>query len=280
MFSGILLKNKFNKPLVFVDHNVEYLKFKEVGKLVYSFLLQAIEKYCCEEADKIVVSSEIDRSHIAELYNIPEEKIRVIHNCTDPEVFKYNEEGRDSIRKKYGIGSETIVITFFGKLDYIPNVKAVRYIANIIYPIITEKYPKSRFLIMGDNYEPLLKYKRKNMIFTGYVNDLSDYLSASDIVIVPLDSGSGTRLKVLEAASCSRPIVSTEKGVEGQDFLNHKEIIVTEKVDLNFNEGILKLIEDEQLRKKLGKNARKKIETKYNWEKEIIKFEKIYEELL
>ena len=279
-FSGILLKKKFNKPLVLVDHNVEYLKFKELGKFVYSCSLQTIEKYCCEQADKIVVASEVDRSRIAALYDIPKEKIRVIRNCTDPDVFKYNEEGRNRVRKRCAISDETIVITFVGKLDYIPNVTAVRYIAETICPIITEKYPKSKFLIVGGNYKRLLKYKRENIIFTGYVDNLQDYLSASDIVMVPLDSGSGTRIKTLEAAACSRAIVSTKKGVEGQDFLNNKEIIVTERVDQNFVEGILELIEDRQLRERLGNNARRKIENQYNWREEIKKFEEVYEELL
>lgn len=279
-FSGILLKKKFNKPLVLVDHNVEYLKFKELRKFVYSFSLRTIEKYCCEQADKIIVASEVDRNRIAVLYNIPKQKIRVIRNCTDPDVFKYNEEGRNRVRKRYGISSKTIVITFVGNLNYIPNVTAVRYIAETICPIITERHPKSKFLIVGGNYKHLLKYKRENMIFTGYVDNLPDYLSASDIVVVPLDSGSGTRIKTLEAAACSRPIVSTKKGVEGQDFLNDKEIIVTERVDQNFVEGILELIEDKQQRDKLGNNARRKIENQYNWREEIEKFEEVYEEVL
>lgn len=97
---------------------------------------------------------------------------------------------------------------------------------------------------------------------------------------MPLDSGSGTRIKTLETASCSRHIVSTEKGVEGQDFLNDKEIIVTEKVGQNFIEGILGLIKDEQLRDRLENNTRRKIEGQCNWREEIRKFEEIYEEVL
>lgn len=279
-FTGILLKKKFNKPLVLVDHNVEYLKFKELRKFAYSFPLQTIEKNCCKYADKIVVASEIDRSQIVSLYGVPEEKVHVIRNCTDPEMFKYSEKGRDLVRQKHGISSETIVITFVGKMDYIPNVTAVKHIADIIYPIITKRHPKSKFLIVGGSYKRLLKYKRKNMIFTGYVHNLPDYLSASDIVVVPLDSGSGTRIKTLEAAACSRPIVSTKKGVEGQNFLNNKEIIVTERVNQNFVQGILELIEDKQLRDKLGNNARRKVESQYDWREEIKKFEEVYEEVL
>ena len=172
-----------------------------------------------------------------------------------------------------------MVLTFVGKLDYAPNVAAVEHIAGEIYPAVVRKYPESVFLIVGKYHEPLMKYRRENLIFTGYVENLSSYLSASDIVIVPLDSGSGTRLKILEAASCSRPIVSTEKGAEGLDFVDNEEILLSEKVDAKFVEGILELIEDEGLREEMGKNARKKIEKQYSWKKEIGKFDEMYAEI-
>ena len=278
--SGILLKKKFKRPLVLVDHNVEYLKFKEAGKFVYSLLLRTIEKKCCEQADKIVVVSELDRDNLSILYDIPKEKIQVIRNCTDSDKFKYTQKGRNYVRQKYGIDNETIVITFVGKLDYTPNVSAVKYIAGKIYPVILKDHPKTKFLIVGANYKPLMNYQKKNIIFTGYVNNLADYLSASDIVIIPIDSGSGTRIKTLEAASCSRPVVSTKKGTEGQDFRDKKEMMITDSVDQHFIECIKELIEDEHMRETLGKNARQKIENQYDWKQEIKKFEEVYEEVL
>ncbi len=245
----------------------------------YSKFVQKLEKVGCERADGIVAVSEVDKANLMKLYSIPAEKIRVIRNCADPDVFKFSEEGRKSIRKKHGIGAETMVLTFVGKMDYAPNVAAAKYIANKIYPAVAEKCPESVFLVVGKNHEPLLKYRRENMIFTGYVENLSNYLSASDIVIVPLDSGSGTRLKILEAASCSRPIVSTRKGAEGLDFVDTKEILMSENVDADFIEGILELIKDEGLRRTLGKNARRKVERQYNWGEEIKKFDAMYDEL-
>ena len=82
------------------------------------------------------------------------------------------------------------------------------------------------------------EYGRDGLIFTGFVDararhepgrrggidpNLSDYLSASDVVLVPLDSGSGTRLKILEAAANARPVVSTRIGAEGQVFLDGED---------------------------------------------------------
>jgi len=279
ILSGVLLKKKFDKPLILVDQNVEYLKFKQLGKSHYCYFVRKLEKTGCEYADKIIVVSEVDKSNIMKLYATPEEKIETIRNSVDTEAIRYSEEGRIFVRNMYNISDETVVLAFLGKLDYTPNFVAVRYIAERIYPAIVKMYPRSKFLIIGKNHEPLLRYKRDNMIFTGYVNNLQGYLSASDIFLAPLDSGSGTRLKILEAASCSRPIVSTEKGAEGLDFLDGKEIVMAENVDERFIESVLELIKDEELRETIGKNARKKVESQYNWGEEIRKFNEVYEEL-
>jgi glycosyltransferase involved in cell wall biosynthesis len=279
ILSGLLLKKRFVRPLVLVDRNVEYLKFRQMRRVLYSNFVRKLEKVGCERADRIVVVSEVDKANLMRLYGVPEEKIRVIRNCADPDVFKFSEEGRSFVRKKYGIGAETMVLTFVGKMDYAPNVVAAKYIADKIYPAVIKKYPESVFLVIGKYHEPLLQYRRENLIFTGYVGNLSSYLSASDIVIVPLDSGSGTRLKILEAASCSRPIVSTRKGAEGLDFVDTKEILLSESVDADFVEGILELIRDDGLRETLGKNARRRVERQYNWGEEIKKFDAMYDEL-
>lgn len=285
--AGIHLKKKFDKPLLLVEENVEHLKFERFGKPRYfSYILKKVEEKCCKSADKIVAVSDVDKKYIEELFDIPEDKIQVIHHCVDPEMFKYSKEGGSVVRSRYNMDNESIVLTFVGKLDYIPNTRAVKYIAEKIYPAIIQKYQNSKFMIIGQNYEHLLSYKKGNIIFAGFVTsrqdvfpNLSDYLSASDIVIVPLDSGSGTRLKILEAAACSKPIVSTEIGAEGLNFFNNEEIILTEDVDEEFIAGIMKLIEDKKFREKIGDNARKKIVSKYRWEDEIKKFEEIYEEL-
>ena len=282
MPSGIILKKIFNKPLIFVNENVEYLKFREMGNLRYAGIVKKIEKLSCEEADVVITVSEIDKKNIIETYCIPSEKIETIPHCVDSEMFKYSEKGRNSVRKKYNIVEEAIVLTFVGKLDYIPNIAAVKHITERIYTAILERHPNSMFFIIGQNHESLLKYKKRNIIFTGYgsPNELPNYLSASDIVLVPLDSGSGTRLKTLEAASCSRSMVSTRKGAEGQNFVHGEEILLTDSVDETFIGYVLKLIADENLRKRMGQNARKKIEELYSWEKIAEKFERIYDKIL
>jgi len=230
-----------------------------------------------------VAVSEVDKQHMVDLYGLPEGKIHVINHCADAEVFKYNQEGATKVRETLGIGGADIVLTYVGKMDAPHNTVATQYIAERIYPVACARYPNSWFMIIGQNYEHLLGYKRDHLFFTGFVPsnkdvspNLADYLSASDIIIVPMDRGSGTRLKILEAAACARPIVSTEIGAEGLEFTNGEEILLTEDVDEEFIQFVLGLMGDEAWRRKLGTKARKRLLERYSWEREVHKFEEVY----
>lgn len=283
-FVGIFLKWKFNKPLILVEYNVEYLKFKTIGKFGYyllGYLLKKIEKIACKTADKIITLSEIDKEQLINLYHLNEDKIKTIIPCVNIEEVEYKNSESKTIRKRYQIEDKDVILTFVGNLKYIPNIIGVKYIAQIISPAIIDKYPNSKILIIGQGQDSVLKYKRENIIFTGYLDMESyiKYLSCSDIVIVPIDRGSGIRIKILEIASCAKPIVATYKAVAGLNFINQEEILLTEKVDEKFIEAIFKLIEDEELRKKIGQKAKEKVIKEYNLNKLLKEFEDVYKQI-
>ncbi len=280
---GMLLRKKFKKPMILVQENVEFLKFRRFGfSLPMICWIKYLEKMSCQTADHIVAVSEVDKKFIMKLYGIGEEKISIIHHCVDHNVFNFNPDGRNAVREKLGLDG-FLTLCFVGKLDYIPNVKAVKFIAEKIFPEIMRNCPKSKFLVIGQNFESLKHYQNENIIFTGFVDsretispNLKDFLSASDIVLVPLESGSGTRLKILEAAACSRPIISTKIGAEGQDFIDEEEIILTQLPNEEFIDAVLQLIKNKEKMLHIGEKARLKVLQKYTWEKETKKFEDIY----
>lgn len=284
---GRFLKRKYRKPLVLVQENAEYVKqVKFQAPRYVTYVLKWLERVACRDADRIVAVSEVDKQHMVDLYGVPEEKIHVINHCADEEVFSYDEDGRAKVREALGIGKDDFVLTYVGKMDAPHNTVATQYIAERIYPVVCDRYPNSWFMIVGQNYEHLLEYRRERLFFTGFVSsrkdvspNLPDYLSASDIVIVPMDRGSGTRLKILEAAACSRPIVSTEIGAEGLEFREGEEILLTREVSDEFIQLVLGLMADEARRERLGRQARERLLGRYSWEKEVSRFEDVYREL-
>jgi glycosyltransferase involved in cell wall biosynthesis len=249
-------------------------------------VIRWIEGQACRAADRVVALSDVDRDLMIDLYGIPLQRFTLIPHGVDPDLFAYRPEGAAAARQKLGLSSDVPLLTFVGKLDYIPNVRAVQYLADQIAPAIWAHYPKAKFIIIGQGVEAVGKYRQEGLVFAGFVDaragiqpNLSDYLSASDVVLVPLDSGSGTRLKILEAAANARPVVSTCIGAEGQSFVDGEEILLTGTVDQAFVDATLRLLGDAGLRERLGRAARAKVLAQYSWQAQVSKMEQVYEEL-
>jgi glycosyltransferase involved in cell wall biosynthesis len=285
--AALWLRRRTDVPVVLMQENVEYQKFVRFG-LTSPFLkfVKWLEGWACRAADRVVALSEVDRDFMIELYGVPPERFTLIPHGVDPSLFDYRSEGAAAARQKLGLAPDVPLLTFVGKLDYIPNVRAVEYIAERIAPTVWDRYPAARFVIIGQGAEALTKHASNGVIFTGFVDarasarpNLSDYLSASDVVLVPLDSGSGTRLKIVEAASNARPVVSTRIGAEGQAFIDGEEILLTDAVDQAFVDATLRLLADVDLRQRLGCAARAKILAQYSWQAQVRKMEQVYEEL-
>jgi glycosyltransferase involved in cell wall biosynthesis len=285
--AGLWLRRRLGVPVVLMQENVEYQKFVRFG--MQSPLLKGIywlERWACRAADRVVALSEVDRDFMIDLYGVPPERFDVIPHGVDPDLFDDRPEGAAAAREKLGLPAGVPILTFVGKLDYIPNARAVEYIAGRIGPAVWAHYPEARFVVVGQGSETLTKYRRDGIIFTGFVDaraaqrpNLSDYLSASDVVLVPLDSGSGTRLKIVEAASNARPVVSTRIGAEGQHFVDGKEILLSEEVDEAFVNATLRLLADAGLRERLGRAARARVLDGYSWRAQVCKMEQVYQGL-
>jgi glycosyltransferase involved in cell wall biosynthesis len=282
-------------PVVLMQENVEYQKFVRFG-ITSPFLrvIKWLEGWACRSADRVVALSDVDRDFMIDLYGVPADRFALIPHGVDPDLFDYRPEGAIAARQKLGLAADVPLLTFVGKLDYIPNVRAVENIAERIAPAVWQHHPEARFVIIGQGAEALTNLHRDGMIFTGFVDaracpegaegagvrpNLSDYLSASDVVLVPLDSGSGTRLKIVEAASNARAVVSTQIGAEGQSFVGGEEILLTSEVDQAFVDATLRLLADPDLRQRLGWAARAKVLVQYSWRAQVAKMEQVYEEL-
>jgi glycosyltransferase involved in cell wall biosynthesis len=274
-------------PVVLMQENVEYQKFVRFGiTSPFLKLIRWLEGWACRSADRVVALSEVDRSFMIDLYGVPLERFSLIPHGVDPALFDYRPEGAVAARQELGLAPDVPILTFVGKLDYAPNVRAVEHIAHTIAPAVWEHHPAARFVIIGQGTGALADHRREGLIFTGFVDarasvqpNLSDYLSASAVVLVPLDSGSGTRLKIVEAASNARPVVSTHIGAEGQSFVDGEEILLTDRVDEAFVAATLRLLADPQLGERLGRAARERVLAQYSWQAQIHKMEQVYEEL-
>ncbi|MFW6074697.1 MAG: glycosyltransferase, partial [Chloroflexota bacterium] len=98
----------------------------------------------------------------------------------------------------------------------------------------------------------------------GRVDDVGPYLASAQVAVVPLHSGSGTRLKILDAFAAGVPVVSTTVGAEGINGIDGEHLLIADSA-AGFAAAVLKLLREPALRTALTTNARELVERQYTW---------------
>jgi glycosyltransferase involved in cell wall biosynthesis len=166
-------------------------------------------------------------------------------------------------------------------MDYEPNVTGAYYFANSILPIIEQSLPEVEFWIIGRDPAPQIQElakSRHNVKVTGFVDDMRILIDEAMAYVCPLLSGAGIKNKILEAWSMEKAIVATSMSCDGINISDGEDIIVAD-TPKDFAASVVKLINDGNLRTKLGANARRKVIEQYSWEAQAACFEQIYDRL-
>lgn len=304
--------------LVFDDHNCEYLLQKRNAlndlripsrwpAAIYSLLqwqkLERYERRICHAANAVLAVSDADQQALVEL--APTSQVTVIVNGFDlPSVqsqadiaLQHGEVGQadvncedvhredinqEEINKKK---NQPLKFLFIGKMDYRPNVDAMLWFGQHIFPLIRKERRDVCLQIVGASPHPRLNEIRalEGVEFTGMVEKIEPYLHNAAVYIIPLRVGGGTRFKALEAMAFAKPIVSTTLGVEGIPVEDGKELLIADTPSA-FAQAALTLLADIEehgaLAESLGKNAHQLVRDQFTWPSIIPKLVALYEELL
>jgi len=156
-------------------------------------------------------------------------------------------------------------LLFIGSYNYRPNIEAAEFLINKIWPIVHREISSARLFIAGEPAKNIPSFGKvlSGVIFTGFVQDLADLYRRSRVVCVPILCGGGTRIKIIEAAAYSKPIVSTRIGAEGLQMQNNHDILICDD-HLQFANACVRLINNPDLCEKLGSAARTKVLKQYD----------------
>jgi len=151
-----------------------------------------------------------------------------------------------------------------GALDWPPNQEGLLWFFQHIWPLVLQKHPQLKFYLAGRNAPDRIKnMKVKNMVFLGEVESATKFINSKAIGVVPLLSGSGMRIKIIEGMALGKSMVTTTLGVEGISAEDGKEIMIANKPD-NFAKKICSLVEDKKLFMQMGERAFHFVRTSYN----------------
>jgi glycosyltransferase involved in cell wall biosynthesis len=171
-------------------------------------------------------------------------------------------------------------LVFSGLMNYPPNEDAVGWFCDDVLPIVARQYPDVSFTIVGDKPTPSVRALalRPGVEVTGQVPDVRPYLAKSVAAVVPLRSGAGTRLKILEAMAMQRPVVSTTIGAEGLD-LEHGENILLADSREQFAASVCTLLGHPHLADRLGRQGERLVRETYDWRQCLRNLDRLYGEV-
>ena len=267
-------------PILLVEQTIEYLGYQSYAKKhnpiirkILSLDIKKIikwEKFYWKKADILVTMSEEDKEYIQKRVNNPQ-KVEVVSNGVDSNWFS----------EKKRVMPKQPTILYVGTFKWLPNIEAVEYLVNQVWPILLELVPNAKLRIVGNApTKKILEFQNryKNIEVTGRVRDIRSSFCSSHLLLAPVFSGKGTRYKILEAMASGTPIVATSIAVEGLNIIPGKHALVSNnprQMALDAKE----IISNISLCESLSKNGKHFVKKRYDWEIISNKLDKIYQSM-
>jgi polysaccharide biosynthesis protein PslH len=207
--------------------------------------LSAFETKLCKEVDAIVSISEIDSTSLQK--KAPETPIQTTPFGVQAHLYEVHPGNQGTVG-------------FFGSLDWLPNQQGLEWLLETVWPIVSSKINGVLLDVAGKHLpENFRKYASEVVRFSGFVPQLQSYLNTCEIVVVPILSGSGIRIKMIEAMASGKAIVSTQIGAMGIPGKSGRDYLIADTPEA-FAKAIILLLNDPEKRAEIGKNARLLVE--------------------
>jgi polysaccharide biosynthesis protein PslH len=224
--------------------------------------LSNFEKVLAQQYNYCLVTSKYEMSLLSDTSNI-----KVLPNGVDQTYF--SPQGRPIEGN----------IIFTGVMDYFPNSDAVLHFHRHIFPLIKKDVPSAQFIIAGMHPTAQIRaIADHDTIVTGFVPDIREYLSRAAVCVVPLRVAMGVQNKILEAMAMGLPVVATSVASRGINATHGREILVADDPE-GFATATIRLLQDQQLRASITKNAQKFIAQNFSWEKNLHQLDELISQI-
>jgi GT2 family glycosyltransferase/glycosyltransferase involved in cell wall biosynthesis len=210
---------------------------------------QQLEYDLMNQADETWVVSDVEQQILKEKW--PDKSIQIVSNIVDVpgSVTPF------SLRRDF---------LFIGGFQHPPNIDAVLFFMEKIYPLVRNRLSDSKFYIIGDKPPPeVVALATDNVIVTGLQRDVRPFFESVRLSVAPLRWGAGVKGKVNQSMAYGVPVVATSTAVEGMGLSNREDILVADEPE-DFARAIIDLYESEELWNRLSKNGVKKTKARYS----------------
>lgn len=265
---SVMLNIETKVPMVLNEHNIEWKVYQTISnsqknlikKLAYYIDSYRLKKYeqkilNCLDIKRITFVSDKDMKSMIDIGQCRKEVACLIPVGADI----HNEN------KKIVLDKKTTNIIYVGKMSYGPNIEAVQWFVDKVFPILKKKIDNIKFYIVGkDPVDKIKELATDDIIVTGCVESVDEYYELADLVVLPLLNGGGVKVKLLEAIGFNKAIVSTSVGVEGTIYSDGESIPVTDD-SLQFAELCLKVLSSKEYQENIMKKSYDIFLENYTW---------------
>lgn len=254
-------------------HNVEHLIWKRIArsttnplkKRYLKHLSSTLEKYEMDALNRFDGIASITKKDAAFFMENSHTPVIDIPYGVKPVDFETKDDLQD-FPSLYHIGA----------MNWMPNQDGMKWFLDKVWPLINEKHPALKCFLAGRYMPEWLKTGYKpNIEVIGEVPQAHAFIHSKSIGIVPLLSGSGIRIKIIESMALGKPIITTSIGAEGINYTTKKNILIADTAE-DFAEAVSRCVADKQFSLQLGRAARKLIEEEYNNSKIIERLTSFY----
>lgn len=202
------------------SHNIEYMRSMSIGRWWWK-ALKWYERWAYRNADKVFFISDDDRDHAVKVFGVDASKsITVTYGIEQSKVPADREECRKLINDRHDISTSEKILLFNGALYHATNYNALQIILDEINPLlIADNNFEYKIIVCGKGlpefFKELKDYTSRNVIYAGFVEDITVYFKAADVFLNPILSGGGVKTKAIEAIAMNTTVISTELGAMG-----------------------------------------------------------------
>lgn len=245
-------------------HDVVSFRHQMLAKSTRNPLLKAVHSW---ESVKLAAYERRCLRVFDSVWLCTEEEAAGLRDVDGRKCLRVASRGIDLSDFPFGLGDEASnALVFTGNMSYEPNVEGALFFLQDVFPLLKKRLPQARFVIVG-NY-PHAKIRRaakgrKDVLVTGRVPSVAEYLKHGRVFIGSLRSGTGARMKILEAMAVGLPVVSTSVGCAGLGARPGEHLLVADAPG-DFARAVEMLFVDGQLHASISRNGRAFVERHFS----------------
>lgn len=265
-FYGEYIKNRYLQiPVVLRQHNVESTIMDRFYKTQKNLI---VKLYAMYQYRKLYNFESRITSIFDKCFMITEDdvvRMKKMNNCVKAVAIPAGVD-IDKYQPINTIHNENSIV-FLGSMNWLPNEDAITWFVDKMFNRVLLDVPDTKLYIVGKNPTTRVRKldNKDNIIVTGFVEDEREYIAKAKVFIVPLRIGGGMRIKILNAMSMGKCVVSTSIGAEGIAFNNWEDIVISDDEE-KFAVNTVKMLNDINTRRNIEEAARNTIVQKYSWE--------------